>query len=438
MTKKISDYRPISLITSLYKIITKVLAGRLRGILHETIHSTQEAFVQGRQILDAVLIVNEIVDEKKRSGDEGVVFKIDFEKAYDHVILVNGNAKGWVKASRGLRQGDPLSLFLFTIVADVLSRMFDVNLDKSNIYGINLGQNHLHRLAELLDCKASGWPILYLGLLLGGNPKSGGFWDPVIERISNRLDGWQKAYLSFGDERGIGFQKDFLMEFRSLREMVVEMVTSLSLEGYCTSLPRFFQVYLVHGRKWGKNSVLERLVVGGSTSGVRYPRLLRVVTDKNILIFSILGSTRPFSWNFNFRHNLFDSEIEDLESLMRSLDCLHLSPSVSDMRSCFPYQVSLEFSNPFQNQVLCMVSGSQEGKSKYGVVVIIVVVGYGYAWWKGWKLPDMMFATRRSLSDACSSIAKQLENVYSSIAYLIKVAIVYQQRLDNWMLGFHF
>ncbi|RVX00286.1 putative mitochondrial protein [Vitis vinifera] len=173
-------------------------------------------------------------------------------------ILVNGNAKGWVKTSRGLRQGDPLSPFLFTIVANVLSRMLlraeernalegfrvgrnrtrvshlqfaddtiffsstreedlltfksvllvfghisvlKVNLDKSNIYGINLGQDHLHRLAELLDCKASGWPILYLGLPLGGNPKSGSFWDPVIERISSRLDGWQKAYLSFGGKR---------------------------------------------------------------------------------------------------------------------------------------------------------------------------------------------------------------------------------------------
>ena len=53
-------------------------------------------------------------------------------------------------------------------------------------------------MAKLLDCKASDWPILYLGLPLGGNPKACGFWDPVIERILQRLDGWQKAYLSFG------------------------------------------------------------------------------------------------------------------------------------------------------------------------------------------------------------------------------------------------
>ena len=72
MSKKISDFRLISLITSLYKIIVKVLSGCLRGVLHETIHSTQGAFVQGRQILDAVLIANELVDEKRRSGEEGV------------------------------------------------------------------------------------------------------------------------------------------------------------------------------------------------------------------------------------------------------------------------------------------------------------------------------------------------------------------------------
>ena len=66
---------------------------------------------------------------------------------------------------------------------------------------------------------------------------------------------------------------------------------------------------------------------------VQYPRLFRVVTDKNIPISSILGSNRPFTWNFNFRRNLFDSEIEDLERLMRSLDCMHLSTLASDARS---------------------------------------------------------------------------------------------------------
>ena len=72
-----------------------------------------------------------------------------------------------------------------------------VNLDQSNLFGINLDQNHLSRLALMLDCKASNWPILYLGLPLGRNPTACGFWDPVIEKISRTLDRWQKAYLSF-------------------------------------------------------------------------------------------------------------------------------------------------------------------------------------------------------------------------------------------------
>ena len=64
--------------------------------------------------------------------------------------------------------------------------------------------------------------------------------------------------------------------------------------------------------------------------GFQYPRLFGVVTDKNIPISSILGFARPFSWIFNFRRNLSDYEIEDLECLMRSLDGMHLSTSASD------------------------------------------------------------------------------------------------------------
>ncbi|KAL6969242.1 hypothetical protein U1Q18_028966 [Sarracenia purpurea var. burkii] len=68
------------------------------------------------------------------------------------------------------------------------------------------------------------------------------------------------------------------------------------------------------------------------------------------------------------------------------------------------------------NRSVTIVTSSSSGSSRYGIIVVVIVVGYGYIWWKGWKLPDMMFATKRSLSDACNTIAKQLETVYSSIA----------------------
>ena len=60
---------------------------------------------------------------------------------YLFIWLVNGNAKGWVKASRGLRQGDPLSPFLFTIVADVLSRMMLRAEERSLLEGFRVGRN---------------------------------------------------------------------------------------------------------------------------------------------------------------------------------------------------------------------------------------------------------------------------------------------------------
>ena len=95
------------------------------------------------------------------------------------------------------REEDLQTLKSLLLVFEHISGL-KVNLDKSSIYDINLDHVHLSRLAEMLNCKAFSWPILYPGLPLGGNPKTCGFWDPVIEKISSRLDGWQKAYLSFG------------------------------------------------------------------------------------------------------------------------------------------------------------------------------------------------------------------------------------------------
>ncbi|CAN1848748.1 LINE-1 reverse transcriptase homolog, partial [Linum perenne] len=154
----IKDLRPISLVGCIYKVISKVLMERLKVGISEVISENQCAFIGGRQILDASLIVNEVIDSRKRSGRAGLVFKLDIEKAYDHVnwgcliqtleamnfpprwvdwmwscisspffsVLVNGESKGYFKSERGLRQGDSLSPFLFTCVMEVLSGMFRV------------------------------------------------------------------------------------------------------------------------------------------------------------------------------------------------------------------------------------------------------------------------------------------------------------------------
>lgn len=83
--RKLNDYRPISLVGSIYKVLAKVLANRLRQVIGTVVSEEQSAFVRNRQILDGILIANEVVDEASRFNKELLLFKVDFEKAYDSV-----------------------------------------------------------------------------------------------------------------------------------------------------------------------------------------------------------------------------------------------------------------------------------------------------------------------------------------------------------------
>ena len=71
--------------SSLYKLLAKVLANRLKRVVERIVSNSQHAFVEGKQILDAFLIANETLDSRLKSSKKEVICKLDIEKAYDHV-----------------------------------------------------------------------------------------------------------------------------------------------------------------------------------------------------------------------------------------------------------------------------------------------------------------------------------------------------------------
>jgi hypothetical protein len=283
----IGDFRPISLIGSQYKIISKILANRLSRVVSSVVSDVQMAYIKGRQIIDGPLMVDEIIAWAKKHKKRLLFLKVDFEKAFDSLswsfllsvleqmgfssnwrnwihscldssytsVLVNGSPTKEFKIERGLRQGDPLSPFLFILAVEALNIAFlearnnnifhgvevdkdkihishlqfaddaliigewsrtnaknlsriltcfhlasglKVNFNKSKLYGIGVTNGELSSMATTIGCLASQFSCIYLGLPIGAKMSRCQYWKPLVDRFHKRLSKWKSKSLSFG------------------------------------------------------------------------------------------------------------------------------------------------------------------------------------------------------------------------------------------------
>eukprot|EP00253_Pinus_taeda_P030826 PITA_30826 len=399
-SEEAQGFRPIALCNVIYKIIATLIAKILKPLLPSIISPEQTGFVEGRQILNGLVVAQEMIHSLNQQKRKGMMIKLDLSKAYDRLnwkylcavleaygfakrwiewifsmistpffsILVNGNPTKPFNASRGIRQGDPLSPFLFILAVDGLGRIIKRETRRNKLRGLKLWGNNLtitHQqfvddimlfgevslrevkiIKEVLETfsEASGMeinkeksctfifnapeaikahltrtlgfkqgvlPTKYLGNQLDIHPTRMKNWQEVIDKIKKRLSNWSFRSLNIASR--IVLLKAVLQSIP-----VYSLSIRAASKGVCAKLREIFGKFIWGGptqqRKWALVSwtnLIKRKDDGGL--GLRDLEILNKVLGAKLWWRWLQGGIDVWKKIWDYKYNMPEQIEEKLK-----------------------------------------------------------------------------------------------------------------------------
>ena len=421
LRNNLKNWRPITLLNSIYKFYSSTIAERIKIILPKLIHSDQKGFINGRFIGENTRITYDIIQECNLQKINGLILLIDFEKAFDSIswefiaktlkifdfgidtinwikslqigstskILQNGNFSNTIPLGRGCRQGDPVSPYIFVLAAEILSEAIR---DNKNIEGITIFQKE-QKVSQYADdttlfIKANERNIRYCMLTLGEFEEVSGLKVNKEKTKVVKIGEWRDNGTILCEDLKLDWSQEFVSLGITYDIKDFENITERNIDIKLKEIHKLIQIW--NGRfltPFGKVVIIKSLLISKITHV-----LLSLPSPKPDTIIQIEETFKNFLWNNKIPK--FRKEILETLSNLGGLKLTNLQK--------FDSALKISWIKRLMNQ-------------KEGWAIFPMQYGFGNILRYGDKYQEMVI--KNTINKFWKDTAKAINELYNTLTY---------------------